>query len=98
MDHEGKKQCTNCKCWRIQADFIGNSGNEVKNCLKCREKDAKKKQKPENIEKKKELQKEKKYYQKSRDKQREENEEEFKKNNAEKMRIWREKKKAEHSS
>lgn len=98
MDHENKKQCNNCKCWREIEDFIGKTGNEVKNCLKCREKDAKKKQRPENIEKKKELQKEKKYYQKTRDKQREENEDEFKKNNAEKMREWRAKKKAEDSN
>ena len=37
------KQCTNCKVKREINNFIGKSGDFVKRCLKCREKDAKQK-------------------------------------------------------
>lgn len=85
-----KKKCSNCKCWRDTSEFIGAKGNEVKRCTKCREKDAKQKQKPDVIEKRKALQKEKKYYQAYRDKKREEDEETYKKHCAEMMKSWRE--------
>lgn len=39
------------KVSREQKDFIGKSGNVVKRCLKCREKDAKQKKRPDVIEK-----------------------------------------------
>jgi hypothetical protein len=84
-----KKKCTNCKCWRDPNDFVGAKGNEVKRCQKCRAKDAKSKQRPEVVEKRKELQKEKKYYIAYREKKKEEDEEAFKKHNAEVMKQWR---------
>jgi hypothetical protein len=85
---EEKVKCTNCKCNRIQSDFIGKSGNIVKRCLKCREKDAKQKKRPDVIEKRNKQQNEKKYYIKHREKKREENEEEYLKHNAENMKNW----------
>jgi predicted sulfurtransferase len=61
MEHEEEKtRCTNCKCHRVTADFIGKSGNIVKRCLKCREKDAKQKKRPDIIEKRNKRQNEKK--------------------------------------
>jgi hypothetical protein len=86
---EDKIQCTNCKCHRIETDFIGKSGNRVKRCLKCREKDANQKKRPDVMERRNERQREKKYYVEHRKKKREENEEEYLKNNAEIMKIWR---------
>lgn len=83
-----KVKCTNCKCYRIQSDFIGKSGNIVKRCLKCREKDTKQKKRPDVIEKRNKRQNEKKYYIKYREKKREENEEEYLKHNAKNMRNW----------
>jgi hypothetical protein len=88
MENEDKFKCTNCKCYRIEADFIGKSGNVVKRCLKCRQKDAKQKKRPDIIEKRNKRQNEKKYYIKHREKKRAENEEEYLKNNAENMRKW----------
>ena len=78
MVEDDKFQCTNCKCYRIESDFIGKSGNVVKRCLKCREKDAKQKKRPDIIEKRNKRQNEKKYYIKHREKKREENEEKYK--------------------
>lgn len=89
MMEDNKIQCTNCKCHRIESDFIGKSGNRVKRCLKCREKDAKQKKRPDVMERKNERQREKKYYVEYRKKKREENEEEYLKNNAEIMKVWR---------
>ena len=89
MNDETKKQCSNCKCWRIPDDYIGKKGNTVKQCLKCREKDARQKQRPEVKDKRNERAKEKIYSQTSRAKRREENEEEYLGNEAEKMRMWR---------
>ena len=51
MENEVKQKCTNCKCYRISSEFIGKSGGIVKRCLKCREKDAKQKKRPDVIEK-----------------------------------------------
>jgi exonuclease VII large subunit len=85
---EDKSQCTNCKCYRIGSDFIGKSGNIVKRCLKCREKDAKQKKRPDIIEKRNKRQNEKKYYIKYREKKRAENEEDYLKHNAENMKKW----------
>lgn len=84
-----KVQCTNCKCWRIQNDYIGKSSDIVKRCLKCRNKDSKRKALPENRNKTNKRQNDKKYYQTHRIKKREENEEEFLKHNAEIAKIWR---------
>lgn len=36
-------QCTNCKVSRKEEKFIGKSGNIVKRCLKCREKEVSRK-------------------------------------------------------
>jgi hypothetical protein len=82
------QQCTNCKVSRELKNFIGKSGGPVKRCLKCREKDAKQKKRPDVIEKTNKRNKEKKYYIKYRENKREENEEEYLKHNAEIMRKW----------
>lgn len=82
-------KCTNCKCYRIQSDFIGKSGNVVKRCLKCREKDAKQKKRPDVIEKKNKRQNEKKYYIKYREKKRIINEQDYLKHNAGISKSWR---------
>ena len=82
-------KCTNCKVPREQHNFIGKSGNIVKRCLKCREKDEKQKKRPDVIEKRNQRQNEKKYYIKCREKKREENEEEYLKHNAEIAKNWR---------
>jgi hypothetical protein len=74
---EDKSQCTNCKVSREQKDFIGKSGGIVKRCLKCREKDAKQKKRPDVIEKRNKRQNEKKYYITHREKKRVENEEDY---------------------
>jgi hypothetical protein len=84
-----KQQCTNCKCWRDLQDYIGAKNVPVKRCVKCREKDAKQKQKPEVREIRNERQREKQYYKEHREKKREENEEEYLKHNAEIAKIWR---------
>lgn len=89
MENEFKIKCTNCKCYRISSDFIGKSGNVVKRCLKCRDKDAKQKKRPDIIEKRNKRQNEKKYYIKHREKKRQENEEDYLEHNAEVAKIWR---------
>lgn len=91
MDNEIQTlvKCTNCKVSREYDNFIGKSGDIVKRCLKCREKDAKQKKRPDVIDKKNKRQNEKKYYIKHREKKREENEEEYLKHNAETAKIWR---------
>ena len=88
MENEVKQKCTNCKCYRLVSDFIGKSGGIVKRCLKCREKDAKQKKRPDVIEKRNKRQNEKKYYIKHREKKREENEQDYLKHNAENMKKW----------
>lgn len=90
MERDGKQKCSNCKCWRQLEDFIGKSGDTVKRCLKCREKDAKQKKRPDVIEKRNKLQREKKYYEKYRENKRNENEEEYLKHNAKIAKEWRE--------
>jgi hypothetical protein len=82
-------KCTNCKVSREQTDFIGKSGHIVKRCLRCREKDARQKKRPDVIEKRNKRQNEKKYYIKYREKKREENEEVYLKHNAEVGKNWR---------
>jgi hypothetical protein len=91
--NENKIRCKNCKCWRTPEDFIGKKGQEVKRCLKCREKDSKQKQKPEVREIRNKRQNEKQYYKIHREKKREENEEAYLKQNAEMAKIWRSKNK-----
>lgn len=83
------QKCSNCKVSRTVDNFIGKSGAPVKRCLKCRDKDAKQKKKPDVIEKRNKRQNEKKYYIKHREKKREEDEEEYLKHNAEIAKIWR---------
>jgi len=83
------QKCTNCRVTRSLDNFIGKSGDIVKRCLKCREKDAKQKQRPEVINKKNKRQNKKKYYKKYRENKKAENEEEFLKRNAEVHKKWR---------
>jgi hypothetical protein len=96
-DKNTKIRCTNCKCWRDPDSYIGKKGNVVKRCLKCREKDAKQKQKPNVVEKRNERAKEKQYYKTHREKKRAEDEEAFLRHNAQKAKEWRDKNK-EHVS
>ena len=91
-----KVQCSNCKCWRIPGDYIGKTGRIVKTCVKCRDKDARTKKRPEVIEKHNQLQRERNYSAISRAKKREENESEFLASNAEAMAAWRAKNKQRH--
>lgn len=84
-----KVKCTNCKCWREPADYIGKKGNIVKRCLKCREKDDRQKKLPHVRDKRNEVQREKKYYVAFREKKREENEEAYLAHNAEIAKNWR---------
>ena len=88
-NNDGKKQCTNCKCWRLEEDFIGKKSAVVKRCLKCRNKEARRVLKPKVKEVRNARQREKKYYIKYREKKREENEEEYLKHNAEIAKNWR---------
>ena len=86
-DHQ---QCTNCKCWRIQDDFIGKRGGIVKTCIKCRDKDARQKSKDDVKAKRNERSRKMKYHITWRQKQREQNEEEFLAHNARIAKAWRE--------
>ena len=83
-----KVQCSNCKCWRIPGDYIGKTGRIVKTCVKCRDKDARTKKRPEVIEKHNQRQRERNYSAISRAKKRAENEEAYLAHNAEIMRKW----------
>lgn len=83
-------KCTNCKVLRKQENYIGKKGNIVKRCIKCREKDAKQKKKPDVIEKRNKRQNEKKYYKAYRDKKRDKDEDAYLKHNAEIYKNWRE--------
>ncbi len=89
MNNENKTRCSNCKCWREPEMFLNKLNVILKRCIKCREKDAKRKQRPDVIQKNKERNKEKKYYQTYRDKKRAENEEKYLEHNAELARNWR---------
>ncbi len=88
---ENLQTCTNCKRSLNKSEFIGVKGNNVRRCKRCRDKDARQKQRPEVKEKRNERQKEKQYYKKYREKKRGENEEEFLRHNAEVAREWRNK-------
>lgn len=89
MQTMDKVQCSNCKCWRLSDAYIGKSGAIVKRCVKCRDKDAKSKKRPDVIQKRNQRQRDKKYYVKYRDKKRNENKEEFLKHNAIMAKKWR---------
>lgn len=82
------QRCTNCKCWRSPADFIGARGSTVKRCTKCREKDIRQKQRPEVREKRNELQRQKRYDVAWRQRKREADKEAYLKHNAAVMRKW----------
>lgn len=92
MDTE-TRQCTNCKVFRVMESFVGKQGVVVKRCLKCREKDARQKKKPDVKEKRNARQKEKQYYKAHREKKRSEDEEAYLKRNSECMKSWRAKNK-----
>jgi hypothetical protein len=83
------QKCTNCKVSRSQDNFIGKSGQPVNRCLKCREKDAKQKQRPDVIAKRNIRQNEKQYYKAYREKKRLENETEYLQHNADVAKNWR---------
>lgn len=83
-----KQKCTNCKCNRLTNDFIGIKGNILKRCVKCRDKDSKRKLRPDIQEKARIRNNTNKYYIKHRENKRLENEEEYLKHNAENMRNW----------
>lgn len=83
------QKCTNCKVSRTPDNFIGKSGQPVNRCLKCREKDAKQKQRPDVIAKRNIRQNEKQYYKVYREKKRLENETEYLQHNAEIAKNWR---------
>jgi hypothetical protein len=93
-----KIRCTNCKCWREPADYIGKKGVSVKRCVKCREKDARQKKRPDVIEKNNERQRDKKYYIQYRENKRKEDEEGYLKHNAKIAKAWRENNKAHVSA
>jgi hypothetical protein len=42
-----KVKCTSCKVSREPDAFVGKTGGIVKTCIKCRDKDARTKQRPE---------------------------------------------------
>jgi len=90
---EGKQQCTNCKCWRLLHDFIGSKNIPVKRCSKCREKDARQKQKPHIVQKRNERQRINKYWITYRENKRKEDEIVFLSHNAKIMKEWRDKNK-----
>ena len=71
---EIKEKCTNCKCNRLSSDFIGVKGNVLKRCIKCREKDSKRKLRPDVMEKNRVRNNEKQYYKKYREEKRATNE------------------------
>jgi hypothetical protein len=87
--NQTKTQCTNCKCWRDKEMFIGRKGGIVKRCLRCREKDAVQKSKPEIREKRNARNREKAYHITHRAKKRAENEVAYLKHNADVMKNWR---------
>ena len=89
---DDREKCNNCKCWRKKEDFIGKSGQSVKQCLRCREKNAVTKAKPEAREAHRQLDKDNQYYKAYREGKREQDDDAFKKHNAEVMRKWRAKK------
>jgi hypothetical protein len=86
-----KTQCANCNCWRCPDDFIGARGGKVKQCVKCRNKDARQKKRPEVQQKRNERQRERKYYKKYRAKKRSEDETSYLQHNASVMKAWRDK-------
>lgn len=91
MDAKDTK-CGNCKCWRRPEDFVGARGLPVKRCVKCREKDARQKARPEVREKNNQRQREKNYSKTHRLKKLEEDPDAFRKRNAETVAAWRAKK------
>jgi hypothetical protein len=93
MDTDTQKQkCTNCKCNRPLDWFIGKKGNPVVQCSTCRDKDARKKSKPEVKEKTKLRNREKQYYKDYRKRKLEEDPDSFRAHNNQLARERREKK------
>lgn len=86
-------QCTSCKVFRPNDSFIGKKGGIVKQCIKCREKDARQKARPEVKAKRNQRAKEKEYSKTHRAKKRAEDEQSYLAKNAERMREYRKKNK-----
>lgn len=89
MTEDTKQRCTNCKCWRVPAEYVGARGGAVKRCIKCRDKDDRQKKRPDVREKRNARQSEKQYYKAHRAKKRAEDEERYLKHNAAVIKAWR---------
>lgn len=59
---DGRIKCSNCPRWCTHDDYIGRRGGQVRQCLKCRVSDAKKKRRPDVVEKRNARHRERKYY------------------------------------
>lgn len=88
MNSDARIRCTNCKCWREPASYVGKRGDVVKRCVKCREKDARQKKRPDVILKRNERYKQKRYDIAWREKKRNEDEAAFLRRNADTHRHW----------
>lgn len=84
---EPKQKCSSCSRQRPVSSFVGKKGGPVRRCIKCREKDARQKARPEVRVKKNKLQREKQYYKDYRARKRAEDEAAFLAHNAEVMRA-----------
>ena len=88
-------QCSNCKVRRPADAFAGKiAGSITKRCQRCRDKDARQKQKPEVREKRNAMQRERQYHAAWRQKRRAEDEASFLNHNASVMRAWTSRNKA----
>lgn len=70
MEEPDIYQCGSCSRQKPLSFFTGNEGQIYKMCLKCREKDARQRSRPEVIERKNAMNREKKYYQLYRERKR----------------------------
>jgi hypothetical protein len=82
------KQCSHCKVFRLQDNFIGKSGNIIKRCLNCRERDEIHKKQPAIALKINKHQREARRDIKYRENKRAKDEDAYLKNNAIKHNEW----------
>jgi len=90
-------QCTHCKVYRLKENFIGKSGQVVKQCLTCRENDEKHKKEPAIASKINAKQREVRRDIKYREREREKDEKEYLERNAKNAKNYRDNNK-EHIS
>ena len=90
-------QCTHCKVYRLKENFIGKSGQVVKQCLTCRENDEKHKKEPVIASKINAKQREVRRDIKYREREREKDEKEYLERNAKNAKNYRDNNK-EHIS